>query len=234
MDCTDSERKLDDKGHPGPNYMGVDWGSGNNSFSVITIIGPEEVEDEFGKKEIKLVYRFVKKYAASGYGAVMKDMHKLHDAYNCQNMVIDIGDARRQFEELLVEYPNTVSACQYVLALKNPYRWDKKTRIHTVDRSYHIEKVIDLFHKKNIIIPYDNFTIKVTDRLMWLFEHLTSLEAEFVEPSSGNTGYTRYLHSNPDDGFQSLVYAWMAYEKRKVKPKSHVKIREMNWGSLFN
>jgi hypothetical protein len=234
MDCTDSERKLDDKGHPGPNYMGVDWGSGNNSFSVITIIGPEEVEDEFGKKEIKLVYRFVKKYAASGYGAVMKDMHKLHDAYNCQNMVIDIGDARRQFKELLVEYPNTVSACQYVLALKNPYRWDKKTRIHTVDRSYHIEKVIDLFHKKNIIIPYDNFTIKVTDRLMWLFEHLTSLEAEFVEPSSGNTGYTRYLHSNPDDGFQSLVYAWMAYEKRKVKPKSHVKIREMNWGSLFN
>src|SRR5690606_2405039 len=106
-------------------------------------------------------------------------------------------------EEMLVELPNKVSACQYVLALKTPYRWDKKTRIHTVDRSYLIEKTIDLFHKRRIIIPYDKLTIQAPDRLGWLFEHLTSLEAEWVEPNSGNTGYTRYLHSNPDDGFQS-------------------------------
>lgn len=244
MDCTDPTLKLENE-HPGPNYMGVDWGSGRNSFSVITIIGEDEEYNKQKEKvknvkrkkdddDIRLVYRYVKRFNESGYGKVMKDMHKLIDAFNVVNTVIDIGDARRQFEELLVEYPKTVAACQYVLALKTPYRWDKKTRIHTIDRSYQIEKVIDLFHKKQIKIPYDNLTIKATDRLMWLFEDLTSLEAEFVEPSSGNTGYTRYSHSSPDDGFQSLSYAYMAYEKRKVIAKSHVKIKHLDWGSIFD
>lgn len=228
MDCTNATLRLPDKGHKGPNYMGVDWGSGNNSFSIITIIGPEVIDGEE-----KLVYRFVQKYNASGYGKVMKDMHALVKAFNVENIVIDIGDARRQFEELLVEYPNTVSACQYVLALKTPYKWDRKTRIHTCDRSYHIEKVIDLFHKKKIVIPYDKMTIQVTDRLGWLFEHLTALEAEWVEPSSGNTGYTRYLHSNPDDGYQSLVYSWLAYDRRKSKVKSTIKIKTQDWSELF-
>lgn len=235
IDCTDATLRLPDKGHKGPNFMGVDWGSGNNSFSVITIIGEEEIENpETGKKETKLAYRFVKKYTASGYGAVLKDIFKLVEAYNIQNYVIDIGDARRQFEELLVEHPNIVSACQYVLALKTPYKWDRKTRIHTIDRSYQIEKVIDLFHKKQIVIPYDKMTIQVTDRLGWLFEHLTSLEAEWVEPTSGNTGYTRYLHSNPDDGFQSLAYALLAYERRKQKIRSTIKVQTQDWSELFN
>jgi len=233
MDCTDANLKFPIKGHKGPNFMGVDWGSGNNSFSVITIIGPEEFEVN-GKKETKLVYRYVKKYNKSGYGKVMKDMHKLIEAFNVENIVIDIGDARRQFEELLVEYPNKVSACQYVLALKNPYKWDKKTRIHTCDRSYHIEKVIDLFHKNKIVIPYDKLTIQKTDELGWLFQHLTSLEAEWVEPSSGNTGYTRYLHSDPDDGFQSLVYAYLAYERRKAKVKSNIRVKTLDYSVLFN
>jgi hypothetical protein len=234
MDCTNATMKLSDKGHKGPNYLGVDWGSGTNSFTVVTIIGPDMVKNpESGKMEEKLVYRYVKKYNESGYGKVLSDIHKLIPAYNIVNTVIDIGDARRQFEELLVEYPDTVAACQYVLALKNPYKWDRKTRIHTCDRSYHIEKVIDMFHKRNIVIPYDKLTVQVTDRLGWLFEHLTSLEAEWVEPSSGNTGYTRYLHSNPDDGFQSLVYAWLAYERRKQKVKSTVRIQTMNWSDMF-
>lgn len=233
MDCTDGNMSLPVKGHKGPNYMGVDWGSGNNSFSVITILGEEEVDGEDGKKEKKLAYRFVKKYNVSGYGAVLSDIHKLQKAFNVENKVIDIGDARRQFEELLVEYPNSVAACQYVLALKNPYKWDKKTRIHTIDRSYQIEKVIDMFHKKKIIIPYDKLTIQVTDQLGWLFEHLTSLEAEWVEPTSGNTGYTRYLHSNPDDGFQSLAYALLAYERRKQKIRSTIRVKTIDWSKLF-
>jgi hypothetical protein len=228
MDCTDSTRTLDDKGHKGPNYMGVDWGSGNNSFSVITIVGPEEIDGE-----TKLVYRYVNKYNSSGYGKVISDIYKLQKLYNVENIVIDIGDARRQFEELLVELPNTVAACQYVLALKTPYKWDRKTRIHTCDRSYHIEKVIDLFHKQRIVIPYDKLTIQVTDRLQWLFEHLTALEAEWVEPTSGNTGYTRYLHSNPDDGYQSLVYAYLAWERRKNKVRSTIRVKTQDWSELF-
>jgi hypothetical protein len=227
MDCTDPKRKLMIKGDVGPNYMGVDWGSGNNSFTVITILGVEEID-----KEKRLVYKFVKKYNSTSYGDVIKEIHRLKKLYNVENSVIDIGDARRQFEELLVEYPETVSACQYVLALKTPYKWDKKTRIHTCDRSYHIEKVIDLFHKKKIVIPYDKLTIQVTDELMWLFEHLTSLEAEWVEPSSGNTGYTRYLHSTPDDGFQSLVYAYLAYERRKYIPRSHAHVEMLDYASF--
>lgn len=228
MDCTNATMTLPDKGHKGPNYMGVDWGSGNNSFSVITIVGPEIVNGEE-----KLVYRYVNKYSTSGYGKVMSDMHKLVKLYNVENIVIDIGDARRQFEELLVEYPNSVAACQYVLALKNPYKWDRKTRIHTCDRSYHIEKVIDLFHKQKITIPYDKLTIQATDRLGWLFDHLTALEAEWVEPTSGNTGYTRYLHSSPDDGFQSLVYAYLAFERRKSKVRSTIRVRTQDWSELF-
>jgi hypothetical protein len=228
MDCTNATMHLPDKGHKGPNYMGVDWGSGNNSFSVITIIGTEKIDGED-----KLVYRYVKKYSTTGYGKVLSDIYKLAKLYNVENTVIDIGDARRQFEELLVEMPHTVAACQYVLALKTPYRWDRKTRIHTVDRSYLIEKVIDMFHKQKIIIPYDKLTIQVTDRLSWLFDHLTSLEAEWVEPTSGNTGYTRYLHSNPDDGFQSLAYAFLAFERRKSKVKSTIKIQTQDWSELF-
>lgn len=235
LDCTDSNMSFPKQGHKGPNYMGVDWGSGNNSFSVITIIGVDEVKNiETGKKEERFAYRYVKKYNSTSYGKIISDIHRLVEAYNIENYVIDIGDARRQFEELLVEHPNKVSACQYVLALKNPYKWDKKTRIHTVDRSYLIEKVIDMFHKKKFIIPYDKLTVQVTDVLGWLFEHLTALEAEWVEPSSGNTGYTRYLHSDPDDGFQSLCYAFLAYERRKQKVRSNIRIKTQNWGQLFN
>lgn len=234
MDCTDTSLKFpkknkDGKFVDGPTYMGVDWGGGSNSFTVITILKPVEISP----KEIKLQYVYVKKYSTKNYGQIIKEIHKLYEAYNVENMVIDIGDARRQFEELLEIYPNTVSACQYVLALKNPYKWDKNTRIHTVDRSYFIEKVIEAFHKKNIIIPYDKLTIQATEELMWLFEHLTALEAEVIEPTSGNTGYTRYTHSTPDDGFQSLVYAYLAYIERKRLPKSFVKIKEENWDILF-
>jgi hypothetical protein len=90
-----------------------------------------------------------------------------------------------------------------------------------------------MFHKKKIIIPYDKMTIQVTDQLGWLFEHLTALEAEWQEPTSGNTGYTRYLHSNPDDGFQSLSYALMAYERRKQKIKSQIRVKSIDWSKLF-
>lgn len=229
MNATRATMRLPNKGYDHPSYMGVDWGSGNNSFSVITILAPEVVDGEE-----KLVYKYVHKYNSSSYGEILKEIYRLQKAYNVDNIVIDIGDARRQFEELLVEFPHKVAACQYVLALKTPYRWDRKTRIHTVDRSYAIEQVIDLFHKDKIIIPYDKITIQATDKLGWLFDHLTSLEAEWVEPSSGNTGYTRYLHSNPDDGFQSLVYAWMAYEKRKQKIKSKIRVQSTDWSSLFD
>lgn len=228
MNATDNTLKFH-KSHAGPNYMGVDWGSGNNSFSVITILGVEKDEDD----EDVLVYRYVKKYNTGSYGEIIKEIHRLKKQFNVENIVIDMGDARRQFEELLVDYPHSVSACQYVLALKTPYRWDRKTRIHTMDRSTLIEKVIDLFHKNRIVIPYDKLTVQVTDELAWLFEHLTALEAEWVEPSTHNTGYTRYTHSTPDDGYQSLCYAYLAYEKRKQKIKPRMRVQTQDWSQLF-
>jgi hypothetical protein len=229
MNCTNPQLKL---GQPSgqPTFMGIDWGSGNNSFSIITILEPiYDGNDEL----LKLRYKYVKKYNKDSYGQILDDIYRLVEEYNVENLVADIGDGRRQFEELLAKFPEKAAACQYVLALKNPYRWDKKTRIHTCDRSYHIEKVIELFHKEKIEIPYDKLTIQVTDSLMWLFEHLTALEAEWVEPTSGNTGYTRYIHSVPDDGFQSLVYSWLAWLRRKQKPKSFARIQFTNFSSLF-
>ncbi|TWJ39655.1 hypothetical protein CHCC5027_3568 [Bacillus paralicheniformis] len=179
-----------------PTVLGVDYGSGGKSKTIITI-GHREVVD--GKK--KLVIDYLENCPIDNHEELIAHIMGLVEKFNVDKLMGDIGYGSYEAQKFYEIYGRMATAVRYVAYQTDPKKREYKGKYTLqVDRTYSMDKLIDLFKRKEIVIPY-----KKPDEVEFFFDHYTALEAIFRE-STTSTGRKVYDHSTPDDAFHSLNY----------------------------
>ncbi len=125
----------------------------------------------------------------------------LVEKFNVQKIVGDIGYGSYEAQKLYEIYGRMATAMRYVAYQNDPKKREYKGKFTLqVDRTYSMDKTIDMFKRRELVIPY-----KDPDKVEFYFDHYTALEAIFRE-STTSTGRKVYDHSTPDDAFHSLNY----------------------------
>jgi hypothetical protein len=176
--------------------MGVDYGSGGKSKTIITIghMGLHK-----GKK--KLIIDYIENCSIDNHEELVAHIMGLKERFNVEKIVGDIGYGSYEAQKLYEAYGRDAIACRYVSYVNDPKKREYKGNYTLqVDRTYSMDKMVDMFHKGELVIPYKN-----PEEVEYFFDHWTALELKFTE-STTSTGRKLYDHSTPDDAFHSLNY----------------------------
>lgn len=193
--CTDKNISLQEKCDI-PTVMGIDYGSGGQSKTIITI-GHETMHK--GKKKLLLVH--VESAPNMDTDERIAYINSLKHRYNVQKINGDIGYGQYEGESFYALYGREAISTRYVTYQTNPKKREIKDKfVLQVDRTYSMDSLIMAFKRGEIVIPY-----KEPDKVEPFFDHYTAIEAVFSESTQG-TGRKRYDHRTPDDAFHSLNY----------------------------
>ena len=193
-------------------FMGVDWGGGERAFTV-----PWIWQCLNGKIPIfKLLY--TSKIEETSIEKQTQMISKLIEDYDVDQVVMDAGGGPYQVQKIEEKYSEIAVKCSYMVRPANPLNDSKliSDNIYTIDRTFVIDTIIDLIKR-----PYikDKFTIpkiwipaKNPNRIEWIIDQFTCIEAETISLRSGQD-YTRYFHDNeqPDDALHACIYAYVAW-----------------------
>jgi hypothetical protein len=197
LKCTDKTLSLKTYS-PTPTVLGVDYGSGGKSKTVIHI-GHMGVHK--GKK--KLIIDYIENCPITNHEELIAHIMGLKEKFNVEKIVGDIGYGSYESQKLFEAYGRDAISCRYVSYANDPRKREYKGFNNStlqVDRTHSMDKLIDMFHREEIVIPY-----KKPEEVEFFFDHYTALELKFTE-STTSTGRKLYDHSTPDDAFHSLNY----------------------------
>lgn len=195
LKCTDKSLHLK-KSSVNPTIMGVDYGSGGKSKTIITI-GHQAYHD--GKK--KLIIDYIENCPINNHEELVAHLMNLRERFNCVKIMGDIGYGSYEAQKLYEAYGKEATAVRYVSYVNDPKKREYNGNYTLqVDRTYSMDRNIDMFHKQELVIPYGN-----PELVEFFFDHYTALEMKFTESTTG-TGRKLYDHSTPDDSFHSLNY----------------------------
>lgn len=195
--CTDKNLSLK-KYSLTPTVMGIDYGSGGKSKTIITI-GHSEVRN--GRK--KLVIDYLENCPIDNHEELIRHICELKEKFNVVKINGDIGYGSYENQKLYEIYGRDAMSTRYVSYPNDPKKREYKGKYNNtlqVDRTYSMDRLVDMFHKGDIVIPYKN-----PEEVEYFFDHYTALELKFTE-SSTSTGRKLYDHTTPDDAFHSLNY----------------------------
>jgi hypothetical protein len=193
--CTDKTRSLKTRSLT-PTVMGIDYGSGGKSKTIIHIGHREWVD---GKR--KLVIDYVENCKIDNHEELVQHIVNLVERFNVEKIVGDIGYGSYEAQKLYELFGRMAIACRYVSYQTDPKKREFKGNYTLqVDRTYSMDRLVDMFHKEELVIPY-----KKPEEVEYFFDHYTALELTFTE-STTTTGRKLYDHSTPDDAFHSLNY----------------------------
>lgn len=197
LKCTDRSLGLK-KSSTVETVLGVDYGSGGKSKTIITI-GHRAMHK--GKK--KLIVDYLENCPITNHEELIAHIMSLRERFNSVKIVGDIGYGSYESQKLFEAYGREAISCRYVSYTSDPKKREYKGQHNStlqVDRTHSMDKTIDMFHKEEIVIPYMK-----PDEVEFYFDHYTALELTFTESTTG-TGRKLYDHSTPDDSFHSLNY----------------------------
>jgi hypothetical protein len=183
---------------PTPTVMGIDYGSGGKSKTIITI-GHREMHK--GKK--KLVIDYIENCPIDNHEELIAHIMGLKEKYNVEKINGDIGYGSYENQKLFEIYGRDAISTRYVSYQSDPKKREYKGNNNNtlqVDRTFSMDRLVDMFHREELVIPY-----KKPEEVEYFFDHFTALELKFTE-SSTSTGRKLYDHSTPDDAFHSLNY----------------------------
>lgn len=195
--CTDKSLSLK-KYSTTPTVMGIDYGSGGKSKTIITI-GHSEVHK--GKK--KLMIDYIENCPIDDHEELIRHIMGLKEKFNVEKINGDIGYGSYENQKLFEIYGRDAFSTRYVSYSNDPRKREYKGKNNNtlqVDRTYSMDRLVDMFHREEIVVPY-----KRPEEVEYFFDHWTALELKFTE-SSTTTGKKLYDHSTPDDAFHSLNY----------------------------
>ena len=195
LDNTDRSMSLKQYS-PTPTAMGIDYGSGGKSKTIITIGHRAYVQ---GKR--KLIIDYLENCKIDDHEELVAHVMGLKEKFNVEKLVGDIGYGSYEAQKFYEIYGRDAIACRYVSYVNDPKKREYKGNYTLqVDRTFSMDRLIDMFHKKELVIPYKN-----PNDVEFFFDHYTALELTFTE-SKVSTGRKLYDHSTPDDAFHSLNY----------------------------
>lgn len=179
-----------------PTVMGIDYGSGGKSKTIITIGHNQWID---GEK--KLVVDYLENCMEEDHEKKLAHIMSLKERFRVDKIIGDIGYGSYEAQKLYEAYGREAVACRYVSYTTDPKKRESKGNYTLqVDRTYSMDKLIELFKKRLLVIPY-----KDPQDVEYYFDHYTAIEMKFTE-STTSTGRKLYDHSTPDDAFHSLNY----------------------------
>ena len=195
--CTDRTISLK-KYSTVPTVMGIDYGSGGKSKTIITI-GHKGLHK--GKK--KIIIDYIENCPIDNHDELVAHIMGLKEKFNVEKINGDIGYGSYENQKFYEVYGRSAISTRYVSYLNDPKKREYKGNNNNtlqVDRTYSMDRNVDMFHKEELVIPY-----KKPEEVEYFFDHYTALELTFTE-STTSTGRKLYDHSTPDDAFHSLNY----------------------------
>lgn len=195
LKCTDKNLKLKTSSDI-ETVLGVDYGSGGKSKTIIHI-----GHKGFHKGKKKLILDYVENCSITDHEELVAHINRLADRFNVSKIMGDIGYGSYEAQKLYETHGKQAVAVRYVSYVNDPKKREYKGNYTLqVDRTYSMDRTIDMFHKEEIVIPYAD-----PEKIEFFFDHYTALELSFTESTTG-TGRKLYDHSTPDDSFHALNY----------------------------
>lgn len=181
--------------HAQPFFMGIDWGTGDLGFTVVTI-GTYHHE----RFRILYMHRFVGEEAEPGVQIAM--IIKLARHFNVALIGCDYGFGFGMNHHLIREFgPRRVHQFQYLGDSKRKLFYDVEMRRWKAHRSEVMSAMFEAIKKKKCEFPHwDDFHEPFS-------RDFTNIFSEYSE----RTRMIKYDHSpgNPDDSFHSFTYCWL-------------------------
>ena len=192
----DDIRLLQPSETQGTTYACIDWASGGDAFTVLTIAQENE-----GKFQIILMDRF----NDSNVQELGNKIADKIDEYHPDHIYADIGGNVGALQILEGRYKVIKVSLGENPANTISYKKLEEEDIVSVDKSTFIQKVISWFENRLITIP-------LSEETEWSIEHLTAEESRIVTKTGGNTVLRFSLMQNRNDDFlMTLVFLAVAY-----------------------
>lgn len=182
-----------------PTYMGIDWGSGTTSKTIVTI--GRMIDGKF-----RIIY--AEEIKEQDYQKKLSYIEAMMHRYSVARLVLDIGYGTYENQYLYERYGKMIIALRYTSFDSNPKKRKKDGQnILMLDRTHVMDIIVDMFHKHKFEFPYLNAQYWET-----FIDHYTAIEVDYKVLPSGQ-GKKLYTHQTPDDAFHSLLYAYIAHRE---------------------
>jgi hypothetical protein len=203
LSCTDPNRSLRQGINILPSgfaehdtVMGIDYGSGGLSKTIITIGHMEFIDNEK-----KLVIDHIENCKIENLEELLRHICELKERFKVKKILGDIGYGSWQAQKLYEYYGRDATAIRYVTFPTDPEKRVYKDKyVLQVDRTYSMDRLIDMFKKRKIVIPYRH-----PEKVEPFFDDYMAIETVYKD-SSTTAGKKLYTHTIPDDAFHSLNY----------------------------
>jgi hypothetical protein len=185
------------------NFMGIDWGKGEKSFTVVTIFSHSPLTGKF-----QMLY--CKRYQTSQEldpDYQVRDISNLMVIFKVCYCIADWGFGFVQYKKLQQSFGARVAACYYSFNQKLETKWDPVDQKWVVNRTKVISNYIKSVYSLQVEWPGREKEIYI-----WLFDHHLAEQAEYRKSQNGRSEDLMYNNpeGQPDDGMHSCVYAQLA------------------------
>ncbi len=190
-------------------FMGVDWGSGERSYTVVTV---GTMTDE---KPARFRLLYTKKYTTSQEIDVeyqVRDIAKMMSDFRVKLCCVDWGFGFAQIQQLKKTFGNRVVPIYYSHSQKDLYKWDNQSERYVVKRTNVLHDYVTLVHNHGVVWPG-----RPIAEMRFLWDHHLAVQAEYRAGQLGRSEEMIYTHpiAHPDDGFHSCSYAYLAHRLSK-------------------
>jgi hypothetical protein len=184
------------------NFMGIDWGTGEKSYTVVTIYS----YNSNGKYQLLFTKRYEKGDELDPAWQ-LKDVCNLMHLYRIAYAIVDWGFGFTQYKELRKQFGNRVAACYYSFNQNQKEKYNVQKSTWVVNRSEVMLQYINAVKTKEILWPGAD-----KNKFTWLYDHHLVELAEYRKSFNGKSEDLVYTHpeGQPDDGLHSCVYAYLA------------------------
>lgn len=188
-----------------PIFMGVDWGTGENSFTVVKICA----RNNNGKFQMLYTRRYaVGEELDPEYQ--MNDICGLMSVFKVHLAVVDWGFGYDRYKKLQSIFgTHRVTACYYSFNQRVKKKYDFEQARWIVNRTQVIQEYITSIEKMDLVWPGLD-----KERYHWAFDHHLAEQAEYRKAQSGRSEDLMFTHpaGMPDDDLHAGVYCKLAEE----------------------
>ena len=179
----------------GPTYATIDWASGGDAYTVLTI-----TQQDKDSNNLQILY--LERYNDSDVSGLGRKISDRMYEYNPDHIICDVGGNQGAMQ--ILESDHTIQKVALGEHPGNPIVYHDDRALFTIDKSTHIQQVIQWFEKHEIKIPLNPNT-------EWSIDHLTAEESTVVTKSTGGTVLRFGLQKNRNDDFlMTLVFLAVA------------------------
>lgn len=185
-------------------YAGVDWGTGEKSFTILTIFTWNE--------DHKFQLLYTKKYE---FGNDLDKEHQIRHIIQLINLfrvnlcVVDWGFGYTEIQKLRKELGHRIAVCRYVSQQHDKIVYESSREVYNCRRTdVLMDYITDMIHHRKACWPGNQRA-----ELKFMRDHHLCEQAQYRKTQNGRSEemYLDHPMELPDDGFHSCAYSYIAY-----------------------